>query len=346
MPIPICYGGWLIWYMKQHNDKPEKRKTMGKKIGVMLMTYGSPATLDDIPVYLKHVYGGRDASPETITEFRRRYDLIGGSPLLRITREQAAALEAELNAASSSDDTYHVTAGMRFAPPFIADVAREASEGADTLVGIIMSPQYSPIIMRGYIQTIQDAVQQLQRPDLHLQVTTDWHLQPDFLQALAQRVREALDRFPDDVRERVPVLLTAHSMPKRVIENEPGYIHDLKETAAAVAQLVGLPAERWMFCYQSAGHTPEEWLKPDFADLMPLLQREGHSHVLIAPVQFLADHLEILYDIEIGAREQAEEHGIQFARTASLNTSPLFIKALAAVVHETLARVPVNTIVS
>jgi ferrochelatase len=139
------------------------------------------------------------------------------------------------------------------------------------------------------------------------------------------------------VREDVPVLLTAHSMPRRVVENEPAYIQQLEETAAAVAELVGLREGRWMFCYQSAGHTPEEWLRPDFADMMPRLRDGGYSHVLIAPVQFLADHLEVLYDIDIGAREQAEEAGIEFARIESLNTSPLFIKALATVVRETLA---------
>ncbi len=149
-------------------------------------------------------------------------------------------------------------------------------------------------------------------------------------------MQQALERFPADVREQVPVLLTAHSMPKRVVEKEPDYIQNLKETAAAVAELVGLPPERWMFCYQSAGHTPEEWLKPDFADVMPELRAAGNTHVLIAPVQFLADHLEILYDIEIAAREQAESVGMQFARTESLNTSPLFIKALAAVVQKTM----------
>ena len=312
---------------------------MAQHIGVMLMTYGSPATLDDIPVYIKHVYGGRTPSPEVVTEFRRRYDLIGGSPLLRITREQAAALQEELNSQSrqSGDDTtYRVVAGMRFAPPFISDMAAEAAAGAQQLVGIIMSPQYSPIIMKGYITTLQDAVEDLGRDDLTLSISRDWHLQPYFLRALAERVQQALDKFPPDVRERVPVLLTAHSMPKRVVENEPDYINHLKETAAAIATLLNLPDERWMFCYQSAGHTPGEWLKPDFADIMPELQRAGQTHVLIAPVQFLADHLEILYDIEIGAREQAEEHGIQFARTESLNTSPLFIKALAAVVKETM----------
>ena len=307
-------------------------------VGVMLMTYGSPATLEDIPTYLKNIRGGRQPEEELITEFRRRYALIGGSPLLRITREQAAALQDELSRQHPDGQLFHVVAGMRFAPPFIADLVPEIAAGAQQLIGIIMSPQYSPIIMSGYTRTLEDAVQQLHREDLKLKIAGDWHLQPFFLLAVAQRVQQALEKFPEQVRAHVPVLLTAHSMPKRVIEKEPDYINDLKETAARVADLVGLSNDRWMFCYQSAGHTPEEWLKPDFADIMPELRAAGHKHVLIAPVQFLADHLEILYDIEIGARQQAEEHGIQFARTESLNTSPLFIKALAEVVKETMAQ--------
>ena len=303
-------------------------------VGVILMTYGSPSTLDDIPTYLQNVRGGNPASEAFITEFRRRYGLIGGSPLVRITREQAAALQEELNGPYGS--RFRVVAGMRFAPPSIADVLPEAAFGAQRLIGVIMSPQYSPIIMGGYVRALESAVAGLQRQDLELRIAGGWHLQPSFLQALAERVQQALKRFPPEVRNRVPVLLTAHSMPRRVVEKEPDYIDSLKETAAAVAELAGIPPERWMFCYQSAGHTPEEWLKPDFADVMPELRAAGHTHVLIAPVQFLADHLEILYDIEIGAREQAEAAGMQFARTESLNTSPLFIKALAAVVQETM----------
>jgi protoporphyrin/coproporphyrin ferrochelatase len=306
-------------------------------IGVLLMTYGSPATLDDMPVYLRNIRGGREPEAELITEFRRRYELIGGSPLLQITRAQAAALQEELNTQHPTGPRFHVQAGMRFAPPLIADVVPEVAAGANKLVGVIMSPQYSPIIMSGYVRALQDAVADLERTDLALKISEDWHMQPYFLQAVAERVRQALEKMPAEVRERVPVLLSAHSMPKRVVEREPGYIDALKETAAAIAKLAGLSDERWSFCYQSAGHTPEEWLKPDFADVMPDLKAAGHTHVLIAPVQFLADHLEILYDIEIGAREQAEEHGIVFARTESLNTSPLFIKALAEVVKENLA---------
>jgi ferrochelatase len=310
--------------------------TTFSRVGVLLMTYGSPATLDDVPAYLSNVRGGRPADDALVAEFKRRYALIGGSPLLRITREQAAALQDELNRQHPGGPVFHVVAGMRFAPPYIADVVPEAAAGASQVVGVIMSPQYSPIIMSGYVKALEAAVASLGRDDLELKIAGDWHLQPLFLRALAERVKEALARFPEGVRERVPVLLTAHSMPKRVVEQEPGYIQSLKDTAAAVAELVGLPPERWMFCYQSAGHTPEEWLKPDFADVMPELRAAGYTHVLIAPVQFLADHLEILYDIEIGAREQAEAASISFARTASLNTSPLFIKALAQVVLQTM----------
>lgn len=305
---------------------------MKQKIGIILMTYGSPKTLADVPQYLKNVYGGHDANPENIVEFQRRYDIIGGSPLIEITQQQAAALEKELNAQHPDGPTFYAKAGMRFSHPFIDDVVKEFPEDMNTLVGIIMSPQYSPIIMSGYLHELKEAVDKLGRGDLELKVATDWHVEPYFLQALAERVKEALQSLPSDVM----VLFSAHSMPKRVIDREPNYIDDLKETAAEVAKLVGLSKERWMFCYQSAGHTPEEWLKPDFADIMPILKEKGQTHVLIAPVQFLADHLEILYDVNIGAREQAEEHGITFASTKSLNTSPLFIKALASVAKQTL----------
>ncbi len=304
-------------------------------VGVILMTYGSPITLDDIPAYLKNVRGGCAPDEALIAEFRRRYSLIGGSPLLRITHEQAAALQEELNRQHPGGPRFHVVAGMRFAPPLITAVVPEAAADAQQVIGVILSPQYSPIIMGSYTRTLEDAVADLQRSDLELKIAGDWHLEPYFLRALAERVQQGLKRFPARVRRQVPVLFTAHSMPRRVVEKEPDYINHLKETATAVAELVGLPPERWMFCYQSAGHTPEEWLKPDFADVMPELRAAGHTRVLVAPVQFLADHLEILYDIDSAAREQAEAAGIQFARIESLNTSPLFMKALAAVVQKT-----------
>ena len=317
-----------------------KKQYAPQKIGVVLMTYGSPETLSiqDVHAYLKNVYGGREPDAENVKEFQRRYKIVGGSPLIEITQDQAAALEMELNKRSANGIQFQGRAGMRFSHPYIHEVVNEFDKDTTDIVGIIMSPQYSPIIMSGYQKTLEAAVKNLNyQPTLHM--ATDWHLEPYFIDALTKRVQEALDTLPKDIKKTVPVLFSAHSMPKRVIDKEPNYINDLKETAAEVAKKVGLPKSRWLFCYQSAGHTPEEWLKPDFADIMPQLQKKGKTHVIIAPVQFLADHLEILYDVEVGAREQAEEHGIIFTRTQSLNTSPLFIKTLASVVGETLATV-------
>src|SRR5215467_11267598 len=182
------------------------------RVGVVLLTYGSPETLDDVPQYLANVRGGRPAEQELIDEFKRRYDVIGGSPLVRITREQAAVLERELNRRHPDGPTFQATVGMRFAPPLIADAVRAIGLESDELVGVIMSPQYSPIIMSGYNTAFDAAVAELGRSELRATVAGDWHLQPEFIAALAQRVQEALDHFPDDVRQRVPVLLTAHSM--------------------------------------------------------------------------------------------------------------------------------------
>ena len=191
--------------------------------------------------------------------------------------------------------------------------------------------------MGGYGRAVDAAREELGADAPAVTMASAWHLQPDFVAAVAGRIRQALDRFPADDRDRVPVLLTAHSLPRRVADQEPGYLDQLEETAIAVAAAAGLAPSRWAFCWQSAGHEPGEWMKPDFADLMPELARDGHSSVLVAPVQFLADHLEVLYDVDIGAREQAEEHGLAFGRIESLNTDPRFIAALAAVARRTFA---------
>lgn len=305
-------------------------------IGVLLLTYGSPETLADVPQYLSNVRGGRPMAEEERreleAEFTRRYDLIGGSPLIARTREQSVALREELVRQFPDGPAFRTGIGMRFSEPTIAQaVAEMAAAGVERIVGIIMSPQYSPIIMSGYNRALDTAVAALGERAPAVTMAGAWHDEPLFQEALAERVRQGLDRFPPEIRGRVPVLFSAHSMPKRVTDQEPEYIEQLQETARGIAQRVGLPDSQWMFCYQSAGHEPGEWLKPDFKDIMPELAKAGHREVLMAPVQFLADHLEILYDIDHGAREEAEREGITFARIESLNTSPLFIRALAAI---------------
>ncbi|MDQ3937937.1 MAG: ferrochelatase, partial [Chloroflexota bacterium] len=159
-----------------------------------------------------------------------------------------------------------------------------------------------------------------------------------FIDALAGRIREGLGRFAPEERDNVPVLLTAHSLPRRVAEQEPDYLGQLTETATTVANRAALTDDRWAFCWQSAGHEPGEWMKPDFAEVLPALAAAGQRSVLVAPVQFLADHLEILYDLDVAAREQAEAAGLRFERIESLNVDPRFIDALAGVAERSMRR--------
>jgi protoporphyrin/coproporphyrin ferrochelatase len=295
-------------------------------VGVLLMTYGSAATAEEVPAYLRSVRGGRDADPELVAEFQRRYRLIGWSPLVRITLEQGAELQRRLDA-DHGTGRYQVEVGMLHSKPTIDEaVTRLAVAGSRRLIGIVLSPQWSPQIMGGYRRALDAAAWRL-GPDAEVVLAGPWHRTPAFLDALAERVTEALGRL----EEGVPVLFTAHSLPKAVVDRDPGYLDQIAETIDAVTERTGLDRSRWQFAYQSAGHSPEEWLKPDLKDLLPGLRDAGHRSVLVVPVQFLADHLEILYDIDVAAREEAEEAGLAFNRIELMNTSPTFIRALADV---------------
>ncbi len=301
--------------------------------GVLLMTYGSPASLEreDIRAYLVRVRGGREPDAALVDEFTRRYEVIGGSPLLAITRGQAAALADSLGCP--------VEVGMRFSEPSIAaGLSSLAARGVQRVAAIVLSPQYSPMLMGGYNRAIEDARAAMGAAAPEVRVAGAWHHEPAFVSALAHRVVEALDRLPADERHAVAVLMTAHSLPRRVADQEPEYLDQLRATAEAVAAKASLADEDWSFCWQSAGHEPGEWLKPDFVDLMPGLAASGRRSILVAPVQFLADHLEILYDIGVGAREQAERSGLSFHRIESLNANPELIAALAAVAERDLVR--------
>jgi protoporphyrin/coproporphyrin ferrochelatase len=287
--------------------------------GVVLMTYGSPRDLDDVAAYITRVRGGREPTPELLAEFRRRYATIGMSPLIEITRQQALGLQRVLG------DSFRVSIGMRFSEPSIASAIQALNaDGVDRILGLILSPQYSPILMSGYEQALSAA-----SDSLPVRIIKSWHLQPEFIEVLASRIRVALQQ-----RRNVPVLLTAHSLPKGVVDREPGYVEQLKETAQAVAHAANLAPEQWSFVYQSAGHSPEEWLKPDLLDVLPGLAAAGHREVLVGPVQFLADHLETLYDVDVAGREQAEQAGIHtFTRVDAPNAAPDFLNALASVVR-------------
>ena len=299
--------------------------------GVLLMTYGSPRTLDraDVGDYLARIRGGREPDDELLDEFTRRYQVIGGSPLIEITKAQAAALETSLG--------WPARVGMRFSAPTIADGIRElAGRGVGEIAAIILSPQFSPLLMGGYARAIEAARAEVGPDAPRVEIAGAWHEEPDFTGALAARLAQALDELPAGERETMAILMTAHSLPRRVAEQEPGYLAQLRDTAEAIASAAGLAPDRWQFCWQSAGHEPGEWMKPDFADLMPAIAASGGKSVIVVPVQFLADHLEILYDVDVGAREQAEHAGVAFHRIASLNVDPGLTAALANVARATL----------
>ena len=294
------------------------------------MTYGAPQGDADLPRYLAAARGGREPADELVVEMRRRYALIGGSPLIRITRAQAAALEAELG------EGYVAGAGMRYSDPSIGDAVRGLVErSADQLVGICMSPQWSPRLMGGYADTLTDAASRAGAPAT---IAPAWHTEPAFIAAAAERVREALR----DAATDSAIVLTAHSLPRRVYDAEPGYIAQLRETAELVAHVAGLERARWHWAYQSAGHTQEEWLRPDLKELFPSLAANGAHEVLVVPVQFLADHLEVLYDLDIAAAEEARAAGLRYRRVAMPNTQPAFIRALARIVRGSEVRARVS----
>ena len=292
------------------------------------MTYGSARHTDDVAAYLTRVRAGRAPEPRLLTEFQRRYALIGLSPLIAITQAQAACVQTVLGPG------FRVVAGMRFSEPGIAQaVERLVAAGAQRILGVVLSPQYSPILMTDYQRALEAAA-----ANVPSRTVRAWHREPAFVDVLASRIRRALASYPWSLRQKLPVLLTAHSLPRRVVDREGKYVEELAHTAASVAAAADLAPERWRFCFQSAGHTPEEWLKPDMLDLLPELAAAGHRHVLVAPVQFLADHLETLYDIDIAARERAKEVGFEsFSRIAAPNASPDFAVALAGVVQRELA---------
>jgi protoporphyrin/coproporphyrin ferrochelatase len=300
-------------------------------LGVVLATFGSAVTADDVPAYLASVRGGREVPADLIEEFRRRYDLIGRSPLIDITQAQCAALQAFLDAEDGRQDT-RVVAGMLHSEPSLTGALNSLADGGATrIVVVALAPQYSPIILAGYERTV--ASWRAAHPEIDVHIAGAWHLVPEWIAALAERVEEALATLEPAVRSTIPIIFTAHSLPRPVVDRDPDYITQLRDTATAIATRLGLGGERWSFAYQSAGHTPEEWLTPDVKDLFPAFRDRGITEILIVPLQFLADHLEILYDIDIAAGEEATEAGITMHRIALPNTQPTFIRALAAVVE-------------
>lgn len=300
-------------------------------IGVLVMAYGGPRSLEEVEPYLWDVRGGRPPSPPLVEEVRRRYQAIGGgSPLLEITSRQAAALEAELNRLGPS--CFRAYVGMRHWEPRIrAALERMKADGVRLGIGLPMAPHFSRLSVGAYVERAEEARRELQA-DFPMRYIQGFHRHPGFLEAVAEKVKEALGRFP--APEAVKVIFTAHSLPQELLEEDDPYAQQVQESAAGVARRLGLPSERWVQVYQSAGARPGDWLGPQLVEVIPELVRAGERALLVVPIGFVADHVEVLYDIDIEARQVAQAYGARLERTASLNDSPTFIRSLAEMVRE------------
>jgi protoporphyrin/coproporphyrin ferrochelatase len=283
---------------------------------VVLMAYGSPERLVDVPAYYADIRGGRPIRPELMEDLVERYRRLGieeSSPLNAITEQTRAALEAELG--------LPVFTGMKHWPPRIAEAAESAlATGADRIVGLVLAPHYSMMSIRGYRDQLEQAVGD--RAELHF--VDSWHDEPGFIDFLTDRVRGT----------DAHVVFTAHSLPARIIEAGDPYKTQLFETAELVAQAAGLTD--WSFSFQSESPTGEPWLGPDILDHLVTLHESGVDNVLVCPVGFVSDHLEIRWDLDVEAKEKAAELGMQLARIDMANDDPAFVETLAVIVRRAL----------
>ena len=319
-------------------------------VGVLVLAYGSPDDPTDdaqLEAYLHHILNEyapegktiEKVPPPAIADLKRRYQTIGkGSPLLDITRRQAKALETWINGTGGvAGRSVRTVVGMKHFPPWIADAVKElASAGLRDAVSLVMAPHYSRISVGGYQRAVKEANEALETP-LRIRAVESWHTEPKFIDVLVARVQAALDRAGWALVETT-IIFSAHSLPERALERKDPYPKQLEETAKLVAHGLGvaswtLGAASWILAYQSEGRGHEPWLGPSVAKTIGRLADEGVKRVLVCPIGFVADHLEILYDLDIECQEAAKEKGVELRRTESLNDDPAFIDAVADVVR-------------
>lgn len=305
-----------------------------RTIGVMVMAYGGPNSLEEVGPYLDDIRGGRPTSEELLHEITDRYRQIGGrSPILELTNAQARGIEQALNddAAKHAGVRYKTFVGMRHWHPYIGDVFGEMmAEGVDEVVGVVMAPHYSRMSIGAYIGKLEKAVSQ-NGTDVPVRLVESWKDEPSFIDAVADRVTQALKKFPEDIRSDVPILFTAHSLPARILESNDPYPEELQTSVRLVVEKLQPKDHRWAF--QSQGASAEPWLGPTVEDTLQQIADEGHHNVLLVPIGFVCDHVEVLFDVDIEHRHQAEELGIRLERIEMLNDDPGLVAAVAAAVR-------------
>ncbi|TYP73899.1 ferrochelatase [Paenibacillus methanolicus] len=294
-----------------------------ERIAVLVMSYGTPENMDDVEAYYTHIRRGHPPTPELLAELKGRYEAVTGGvfPLRENTDRQVEALQQTLD--ELAPGRYVCYQGLKHARPYIEDgVEAIAKDGFKQAVGIVLAPHYSVMSVGGYNKRAKEKATEL---GVEMTCVDSYHLHPKLVDALVDRVVTKLAAF--DRSRPLKVLFSAHSLPVRIRELGDPYEQQLLETSDAVAKKAGV--QDWEFTWQSAGRTHEPWLGPDILDTMKELSEKGYKQVLSAPIGFVSDHLEVLYDLDIEAKALAEEIGVHFERIAMLNTDRFYMETLA-----------------
>ena len=302
-------------------------------VGVLIMAYGGPSSLAEMPGYLADIRSRRPTSRAVLEEISRNYEVIGGcSPLPEISRRQVDAVQARLDPA-----LYRCYLGMRHWAPWIEEVVGEMLEdGITHAVSVVLAPHYSALSVAKYADKIAAGLD-LYRGEIAFEHVHSYHDRPQLIEALSARVHDGLSRWPEEQRDQVHVVFSAHSLPVRILAAGDPYDEQLRETARLVAEHAGLGADRWSWSFQSAGRTPEPWLGPQIDDHIEALAAAGVRDIISIPVGFVSDHVEILYDIDVRAREVADGLGVRLERPPALNDDPRYIATLVEVIEERAA---------
>ena len=294
------------------------------KTAVLLLAHGAPRDLDDVDRYVTHIRHGRPLPPDQMDVIRDRYRQVGGSPLLEITRRQSAALQSRLNETGHNARVY---LGMRHSDPFISEAVEQiVNDGVESIVALCMAPQYSQLTIGAYRRVLEEAIGSKNLP---VSMVSSFARHPGLIRAFATKLREARASHP-----QASVIFTAHSLPERVLQEADPYDYEVKETACLTA--AASETQDWKFAYQSQGMTAEKWMGPTVEARIDELAAKGTKEIIVAPIGFVCDHVEILYDIDVAFRDFARARGIELYRAASLNDSPEFIELLFALVSERL----------
>lgn len=309
-----------------------------EKVGLLVMAYGTPYMEEDIESYYTHIRHGRKPSPEALLDLTERYKAIGGiSPLAKITRDQAFALRNHLNK-GHDDYEFEVYIGLKHIHPFIEDAVKQmADDGITKAVSIVLAPHYSTFSVKSYNGR---AKEEADKYGIQLQSVVDWYAEPRFIQYWSEQITQTYNEMTNEEREKAVLIVSAHSLPEKILTDGDPYPEQLAETARLISEATGI--EDYELGWQSEGNTPEPWLGPDVQDLTRTLYDEkGYRTFVYAPVGFVSDHLEVLYDNDYECKVVCDELGAIYYRPEMPNVNPLFITALADAVLKQMLSIKV-----